>query len=171
MTRSAAIEVFLQPGEYFVGDAGWRMRTLLGSCVSITLWHARLRMGAMSHFLLAERGRSHDGELDGRYGDEALELMLRDLSRAGVKANECEAKVFGGGDMFPQQTRRSPVLIGQVNGEAARTMLRARGIRIVSESLFGVGHRQIFFDVATGHVWMRKQAAGAASGDSEGSGP
>ncbi len=40
------IDVFLQPGEHFVGDADCRIRTLLGSCVSITLWHATRRLGA-----------------------------------------------------------------------------------------------------------------------------
>ena len=48
----AAIDVFLMPGEHFVGDARHRIRTLLGSCVSITLWHPQRRVGAMSHFLL-----------------------------------------------------------------------------------------------------------------------
>lgn len=31
-----------------------------------------------------------------------------------------------------------------------------RGIEVVSESLFGEGHRQIAFDVGTGHVWSRQ---------------
>lgn len=33
------IDIFLQPGEHYVGDADCTIRTLLGSCVSITLWH------------------------------------------------------------------------------------------------------------------------------------
>lgn len=55
MKTGAGFEVYLLPGEYFVGDARYRIRTVLGSCVSITLWHRRLRIGAMSHFLLSER--------------------------------------------------------------------------------------------------------------------
>jgi chemotaxis protein CheD len=34
--------------------------------------------------------------------------------------------------------------------------MQAHGIPIISESLFGVGHRQIIFDVGTGHVWSRQ---------------
>ena len=49
------MEVFLQPGEHFVGDEYYRLRTILGSCVSITLWNRARRIGAMCHFLLSQR--------------------------------------------------------------------------------------------------------------------
>jgi chemotaxis protein CheD len=38
----------------------------------------------------------------------------------------------------------------------ARRLLRDRGIPIVSESLYGEGHRKIIFDVSTGDVWARR---------------
>ena len=186
---SDLIDIFLQPGEYFVADAGYQIRTMLGSCVSITLWHPKSRIGAMSHFLLpsrqmherysplelatASRARmAHlehlparparpldDGlpqTLDARYADEALWLMLRELAQQGVPPRECQAKVFGGGNMFPGQFRSGAMHIGRRNGEAARALLQAHGIPIMSESLFGAGHRQIIFDVSTGDVWSHQ---------------
>ncbi|WP_056262190.1 MULTISPECIES: hypothetical protein [unclassified Roseateles] len=45
--------------------------------------------------------------------------------------------------------------VGRKNGEAARELLQQHGIPIVSESLFGDGHRQIIFSIRTGEVWMR----------------
>lgn len=156
MQKKGVIEVFLQPGEFFVGDADYRIRTLLGSCVSITLWHPRRRIGAMSHFLLARRPSRSPFELDARYGEEAMCLMLRELARARVAPEECQGKIFGGGDMFPKQKRSAITNVGQRNGESARELLRSHGISIVSESLFGVGHRQIIFDVNSGNVWSRQ---------------
>lgn len=151
------IEVFLQPGELFVGDASFQIRTILGSCVSITLWHPQARVGGMSHFLLPTRSVAVAGQvLDGRYGDEALQWMLKDLSAAGVDPKQCQAKIFGGGNMFPGQTQASMMTVGQLNGEAARMLLRNLGVETVSESLFGVGHRQIIFNVSNGDVWMRQ---------------
>ena len=50
------IEIFLQPGDFYFGDRDTRIRTLLGSCVSITMWHPRLHVGGMCHFMLPERG-------------------------------------------------------------------------------------------------------------------
>ena len=151
------MDVFLQPGEYFVGDATMRLRTMLGSCVAITLWHPRHHIGAMSHFLLADRGRRpRPGELDGRYGDEALELMVRGLKRERVSLAECEAKIFGGGNMFPARPRPAMDSVGTRNGHAARQLLADRGIAVRSEHLFGDGHRQVIFDVASGAVWVRQ---------------
>jgi len=147
-------EVMLMPGDYFVGDAGYRPRTLLGSCVSITLWHRAQRIGAMSHFLLAAR-TCHDEGIDGRYGDEALQLMTIKLATFGVNAAECEAKIFGGASMMAGGLNDT-VQVGQKNGTAARLLLRQAGIAVVSESLYGHGHRNIIFDIASGDVWARQ---------------
>ena len=152
------IDIFLQPGEYFVADADYQLRTTLGSCVSITLWYPPTRQGAMSHFLLPTYGLSDTTvrPLDARYGDEALTLMLAQLAQAGARPSQCQGKIFGGGNMFPKHSRSSTMHIGRRNGEAARTLLQSHGIPIVSECLFGIGHRQIIFDVSTGDVWSHQ---------------
>lgn len=152
------IDIFLQPGEYFVADADYQLRTMLGSCVSITLWHPPTRQGAMSHFLLPTYGLIDAvvRPLDARYGDEALTLMLTELAQAGVQPSQCQGKIFGGGNMFPKHSRTSTMHIGRRNGEAARALLQLHGIPIVSESLFGIGHRQIIFDISTGDVWSHQ---------------
>ena len=49
-------EIFLNPGDYAFGDEQVRMRTLLGSCVAVTFWHPKLRVGAMCHYLLPALG-------------------------------------------------------------------------------------------------------------------
>ena len=144
-------DVFLNPGEYFVGDRRHRVRTLLGSCVSITLWDPVLRVGAMSHFLLAARASAPSAALDARYAVDAFALMLAGLSRHGVPAHRCEAKIFGGGQMFAAQGVFGDV--GQRNGETALRLLDEAGIVVRSQSLFGAGHRRILFDIGSGHVW------------------
>ncbi|WP_187363102.1 chemotaxis protein CheD [Massilia aquatica] len=153
MPHASVIDIFLQPGDYFVGDAEFRVRTLLGSCVSITLWHPGSRVGAMSHFLLP--GRSKDGHPDARYGNDALDLMAAGLRALGVDACECEAKVFGGGNMFPSHRSHHPA-IGSQNGAAARALLAGYPIPVRSACLYGDGHRQIIFDIARGDVWSRQ---------------
>ena len=140
--RGAHKETFLKPGEYAVGDASCRIRTVLGSCISIALWCPAARLGAMSHCLLPSRGRAGvhrvQGlellELDAHYADEALHLMLHELDRRHVRAAQCQAKIFGGGNMVPSQ-KGAGVPVGRRNGEAARELLQARGIEVVSESL------------------------------------
>lgn len=150
------IDIFLLPGEYFVGGAECRIRTLLGSCVSITLWHPKRRIGTMSHFLLSTRNGAKESGLNSRYGEEALELMLAELRAMGVDPAECQAKIFGGSKMFPGLDGKKSGNIGRQNGEVALRLLRAHGIPVVSESLYGVGHRSIIFDISSGNVWSRQ---------------
>jgi chemotaxis protein CheD len=152
-------DIFLDPGAYFVGEGKFRIRTLLGSCVSITLWHPARRLGAMSHFLLARRGTAREALAsapDSRYGEDALGLMLAQFEQAGVKPGECQAKIFGGGNMFPGQPRRDAPLVGQQNGSAAQQWLRDHRIPVMSENLYGNGYRQVIFEVDSGDVWVRQ---------------
>jgi chemotaxis protein CheD len=82
--------------------------------------------------------------------------MLHDLALRKVAPAACHAKIFGGGNMFAHDHAGAATAIGRRNGEAARGLLQEHGIEIASESLFGDGHRQIAFDVETGHVWSRQ---------------
>lgn len=151
------IDIFLQPGEIYFGDADTRIRTILGSCVSITLWHPRLHVGGMCHFLLPMRARRlRRGQCDGRYGDEAIELLLRDVRRHRRPLAEYDAKVFGGGNMFA--ARRSPcaeLQVGVRNGEFALACLERLGVRVRARHLEGNGHREVIFEVWSGDVWLR----------------
>jgi chemotaxis protein CheD len=89
------VDIPLHPSEYFVADADYQVRALLGSCVSMTLWHPACHISTMSHFLL----RVHDQvvravqEIDGRYRDKALELMCPELVGSGVRLLQCQAKL------------------------------------------------------------------------------
>jgi chemotaxis protein CheD len=150
-------EVWLQPGEFAVAREGCQIRTLLGSCVSITLWHPRMRIGSMSHFLLWSRPGRAAQSPDARYGEDAIGLMVEQLARAQVQVGECEAKIFGGGRMFPQHDQPGGEGgIGRQNGLGAREMLQQMKVQVASESLFGVGRRTIVFDIASGNVWVRQ---------------
>jgi chemotaxis protein CheD len=151
------IDIFLQPGEFFVADAEYQMRTMLGSCVSITLWHPFKRVGAMSHFLLPTRGATDRSPgLDARYGDEALELMLAELRQMGVAPSQCQGKVFGGGNMFPDHFRSGVMNVGQRNGEAARSCCNHHGVQSCPRACLASGTGRLFLTSANGDVWSRQ---------------
>lgn len=151
------IEIFLCPGEFWFGDENFRIRTILGSCVAVSLWHPRKRIGGMCHYMLPTRGRGHAGELNGRYADEALAALLGEVRNAHSHPHEFEAKLFGGGRMFhplPQGVRQ-PAQIQERNVAVARDLMAKHGFRVKAEHLGGYGHRQVIFDIWSGHVWMR----------------
>src|SRR5437867_13268763 len=106
------LEIFLQPGEWYFGDADTRIRTLLGSCVAITIWHPRRCLGGMCHYLLPTRNPARIDTLDGRYGDEALLLLLQEVTRHNTILEEYTVKLFGGGNMFPDPARTRADQIG-----------------------------------------------------------
>ena len=155
---SQAIEIFLQPGDLYFGDRDNRIRTVLGSCVSLTFWHPKLLVGGMCHYMLPnrslERRTASDLPLDGRYADEAIELLTKEINLAGVPHREYEVKLFGGGNMFPD--RSNPVSnVGIKNVETARQLVKKHGYNCVAEHLGGDGHRNIIFDVWSGSVWVK----------------
>ena len=49
------LEIFLQPGEFYWSDAFTRIRTVLGSCVALCVWHPKKNIGGMCHYILATR--------------------------------------------------------------------------------------------------------------------
>lgn len=153
------IDVFLQPGDFYFGEAGTRIRTLLGSCVAITLWHPVLHIGGMCHIMLPERGERSHRRLDGRYADGAMALFLRELQATQTSPSAYVVKLFGGGRMYTMRRSNAKVIeamdIGQRNIAAARKLLHHHGFCVSAEHLAGDGHRNVFFDLASGDVWVR----------------
>jgi chemotaxis protein CheD len=158
MPVSGIREVFLHPGDFYFGDAETRIVTLLGSCVSITVWSPRLRVGGMCHFMLPPRGVIPEGaSYDGRYGDEAMLLMMKRIWNLGVEPTEFQAKVFGGANMFQLQCQKSEMNVGDRNIEMALTLLDRYQIPIKAKHLGGDGHRKLMLDIWSGDVWLKHQ--------------
>jgi len=153
------IEIFLQPGDHYFADRDTRIRTLLGSCVSMTFWHPQLLVGGMCHYMLPERGserRNGDWPApDGRYADEAVAMMLKKMDAVGVCHKEYQVKLFGGGNMFPQTKQDASSQIGRQNVQTARQLVEHYGFTCVAEHLGGIGHRNVIFEVWSGEVWVK----------------
>lgn len=161
---AAEYEHYLRPGEVYFGDNGETIRTLLGSCVAITLWHPQLRIGGMCHFVLPGRGSEISKTLDGRFGDEALEILLAAARKRDTDPRDYVVKIFGGGNMFPHLAHFSSMdltPVGDRNIETAEECLRRHGLRITRRHVGEVGYRILLFELATGEVWLKHQRLGA----------
>jgi chemotaxis protein CheD len=150
------LEVVLHPGEYFFGDRDSRIRTVLGTCVSVTCWHPRLHIGGMCHYMLPARTPRKAWELDGRYADEAIEWLLREMKHRSTHPREYQVKMFGGGNMFPGSYRENTPHVGAKNVDAGRRLLELHGFTASVEELGGAGHRSIIFEIWNGHVWVKR---------------
>ena len=155
------LDIFLQPGEFYFGEDRTRIRTLLGSCVAVTLWHPARKFGGMSHFMLPSRPSFRGGQtLDGRYADDVMFLFRRELTRTGTRPGEYRVKVFGGGRMFAFAARTGSTLdIAERNIQAARQLLGEHGFSVSVEDVGGDGHRNVMLDLWSGDVWVRRVKA------------
>jgi chemotaxis protein CheD len=166
--------VFLRTGDFYFGKGAVRIKTLLGTCVAISMWHPFKRMGGMCHYLLSTRGSAqaalHVGA--GFYADEVMTLFADALARHGTHPAEYQVKVFGGGNMFPDRDAvacralqscsdelRSPCAhVGCHNVLSARRLLLAGGFQIMTEDVGGYGSRNVMFDLDDGNLWVSRGA-------------
>ena len=158
---ASVLEVVLNPGDFYFGGTDTRIQTLLGSCVSVTLWHPLLRVGGMCHYMLPRRRipAARDG-LDGRYADHAVRMFLEAIERRGTKPREYVAQLYGGGNQFPPFQRGRAPDVAKDNIEAGLRLLDRCGFRLAHADLGGTGPRRLSFEVATGEV-TRTTGAGS----------
>jgi chemotaxis protein CheD len=161
------MDIFLQPGDFYFGDHSTRIRTILGSCISITMWHPQRRIGGMCHYMLPSRGITEEKPLDGRYADEALQLFMREIRALGTWPDEYQVKLFGGGNMFRNVALNTAAAhkmlrdsdcrdVSCRNRKIAYQLIQHYGFSLTAEHLGGSGHRQVMFEIASGHAWVRQ---------------
>jgi chemotaxis protein CheD len=141
---------FLEPGYVFFTQESVTIRTVLGSCVAVTMWDRRLRCGGMNHFLypiVFEKNQATP-----KYGNVAVSVLIRLMLDAGCKVHDIEAQIIGGA--FPKNDRGTN--IGLENVKVARRLLAKRGISVLSEDIGGILGRKLVFDIGTGEVAVLK---------------
>ncbi|WP_277656079.1 chemotaxis protein CheD [Seleniivibrio woodruffii] len=146
---------YLKPGEIFYSEEPAMVRTVLGSCVSITMFVPRFKIGIISHCMLpTSQDAIHRGEDAMKYVDCALLYMNKKIINSGAEKRETEVKLFGGSNMFTIADADSGVGIKNVN--SALNLIKKLGYGIVSSDTGGNFTRKLFFSFDTGKVYLRK---------------
>lgn len=164
-------DVLLHTGQFHFGGGRLRLRTLLGSCIAVTLWHPARRIGGMCHYMLPAPvvTGATAGPLNGLYATDAVRLFLREMSITGTKPSDYVVKMFGGGSMFPEHSSTSacstecePAVrvacrdVPCKNILTGHELLEAEGFRLSAEDVGGTGSRTVIFEVWSGDVWVRR---------------
>lgn len=150
-------EVFLNAGDFYFHRPGAAaqlpvvVRTLLGSCVSIVLWHPEKKLGGMCHAVLPTRSQTY-GELDGNHCPGAIQLFRLELQRTATLAGEYQAYLLGGARMSLGLRDTQKVSVGERNIESCRSLLRAAGFAIRAEHVGLSGPRRAEFNLASGEI-------------------
>ncbi len=152
--------VTLQPGELYLARSPTLLLTILGSCVGVTFFSARLGAGAMCHGVLP-RWRVSYGGSSGTNQYRFVDLSIRHLAHQfdvlGATRQELEVKVFGGADVLPVMSSRLNIpTMGALNCQAALEVLEEEGFRVQASDLRGLRGRKIHFDTGTGEVMVHR---------------
>jgi chemotaxis protein CheD len=134
-------------GQIVVAQAPVRIATVLGSCVGVSLYCPRLRLGALGHVVLP---RSNGVVTNpGKFADTAVPHMLQLLIERGAKRAGLIAKIAGGACMF---AATGPMQIGDGNIKAVLEALRLIGLRAEEKDVGGQSGRRMFLHCDTGQV-------------------
>jgi chemotaxis protein CheD len=148
LERSATLQSSIPMGEIRTAQTQGVLRTLLGSCLGVSLWDRRLRIGALAHIVLpASNGKTGQ---PGKYADMAIPEMIRMLREiSGRDRLLLQAKIAGGANMFATAGNQT---VGEMNQTAVEQLLEELRIPILGRHLGGEQGRRMSLDVATGIV-------------------
>jgi chemotaxis protein CheD len=140
-SAGATVQHTLHPGDVAIGDQGDGFETLLGSCVSVILTDPRRTVGVMSHIVHVGRAPLRSEHANAAFSDAAFERMFELLVGRGISPAQCEAFVYGGGNMFPGLVRDGHV--GQSNAHWVLDALQREGIRVQVNDVGGSAYRRL----------------------------
>lgn len=162
---------FLKPTEFRFVQESTVIRTVLGSCVTVTMFCRRLGAAAACHPVLpvcpeVESCRLMKCPQRCKYVECVIPEMLRRFVEIGVHRDELEVKMFGGANMFFRNSAKRDILhIGSKNVAMARHMLSELRLKVISYDVGGNQGRKLYFDTENGDVWVKRFQANSATRD------
>ena len=124
------------------------LRTILGSCVGICLYDPEKKIAGMSHIMLPSRNESSSSEL--KYADSAIPLLIKEVKRAGARADRLVSKIVGGASMFKLKHNKLMSEIGRNNIKKVLELLADLNISVVAKDIGGDYGRTIDFYAKNG---------------------
>ncbi len=121
----------------------------LGSCVAITIYDSRRKLGALIHAMLPEPKGEPDNPA--KYVTTSIPQALKSLKELGSPCIGLEACIVGGANILKSALN---FRIGERNVAIARDVLSKYGIRITCEDVGGHVSRNVFFDLTNGEVYV-----------------
>jgi len=137
------------------------VHTLLGSCVSVTMFNPRLKWAAICHAMLADPDLATVmGTVSCepyKYVSIVVPTMIERFRTKGISPEEVEVKLFGGANVFGyKKGKRAGTGIGAENILRTRELLARYRLKVLGENVGGHMGRKIIFNTVTGVVWMKR---------------
>jgi chemotaxis protein CheD len=134
-------------GQIAVAQDVGSLTSVLGSCIGLTVYAPRLKLGLMAHIVLPDSaGRAAQ---PGKFADTAIPEVVRLLREAGGSIHGASFKLTGGASMFG---KAGPLQVGQANLDAVLRALAEADCSVAARHVGGNKGRRITLDCATGHL-------------------
>lgn len=159
--RDGKPHIYLKPGEMCFSRNPVVVTTVLGSCVSVTLFHPGSGTSAICHALQPRCPQpdrcSEDCRNRYRYAVCAIEEMTRRITALSLRPRDIEVKLFGGAALIGTRSAASQQnSIGQLNVKAAMETISNLGLILKVMDVGGNFGRKIIFNTETGEILMKR---------------
>ena len=134
------MEYFLNPGELIFSKEPMVIKTVLGSCVAVTIFDKVNRWGGMCHYLLPIAPANLKST---KYGDVAIKYLIKKFIDNGSDIKNLEATITGGA--FIIFSAREIFFVGDRNVDVAENILRERKVYIKYRNTGGENGRKVVF--------------------------
>lgn len=141
----------LHPGDLAFDRAPARLRTVLGSCVALTVWQPRLKLGGMCHYLLPE-DNGNTRLKPNHYGSKALDALLSHM-QSYAPPESFTLSLFGGAHILPEHEREA---IGDLNIAFAKQWIQQNGFKLKLEKTGGRLSRTVILDLSDGAIYLKE---------------
>ena len=127
----------------------------LGSCIGLTLYDPVTKIGGMVHYMLPDSTQVRNNTNIAKFADTGIEELLKRVTAAGASRSRLVAKIAGGAKMFETTGGSNIGNIGARNAEAAKMILKQKGIRLIAEDT-GLNYgRTVELHCETGEFYIK----------------
>jgi len=119
----------------------------IGSCVIVTAYNLRGKIGGMAHIMLPGSAPQQSLEKT-KYAFDGIEQLLNQMFEAGADTDEIEVCLVGAGNVL----QKSDDTICDANIKSVTGILEEKNIPVTVSALGGTKRKSVFLDVATGCV-------------------
>lgn len=147
-------QIYLKPGELVVAEDPVLVSTVLGSCISVTMFNPQNGLSAICHAMLP----TGSGK-DFKYVDSSLRHMVQIFAKLGIPREAIQVKLFGGADMFETAPpRANNFTVGWQNILIATRQIEEHGLILAASDTGGKQGRKLIFKSDTGVVLLKRLA-------------
>lgn len=145
------LKTFIYPGKLSASRIPYHFSTILGSCIAVCLWDTEKKIGGMNHYMLPFW--NGEGLSSPKYGNIAIEKLIRKMLLLGCNKKDLKAKIFGGASVI--NSSQGLYNIGERNIQIAEEILQKEQIKIIAKSVGGNNGRRILMDTSNFQIKHR----------------